>query len=129
MGPGATLQIFDAAQSAPDGESIIKEYTGYSGILDNDLILETSRVGVAFYADNSALPVSGPKITYTILKSNDDGPQNGIQRILLIGGILLGAAYVVLAALAWRRYKAMEARQQQQERDAARYAHSVHCAL
>lgn len=129
MGPGTTLQIFDASQDGVEGWNSkrsdingLREYMGYDGYIAEDLIIEAKMIAIKFSANSSAEPALGPKVEYQILADETGLSNSSIRKIIIAGGIVLLSGYIILALVAWRRYKANETEQRQAERVTARYA-------
>lgn len=125
MGPGTTLQIYDASQSRFSDEAGLREYTGYDGLVSKDIIIEAGMVGITFSADSSAEPSMGPKVEYEVLPEKSGISNSNVVKMILAGGVLLLSGYIILAAVAWRRFKANETQRRQVERSTARYAPPV----
>lgn len=121
MGPGATLQIYDASKTGALNALEIAEFTGY-GAATRDVVIETVAVGITFTANRSAEPALGPEVVYQILPKGSDNSRSTAIGYIVAASVVILLAHVILALLAWKGWKRVENGLQQADRETARSA-------
>lgn len=120
VGPGARLRVADVS-AAGDGDAA-REYSGFSSAIDNSLLLSAREVLLTFEAEAGARAAPGPEVTVQVLEPDTGVSADTVRRIIFAGTFTLIGVYIISAAIAWRRFKVMDGRRQDNERVAARCA-------
>lgn len=123
VGPGARLRISDASAGGDNADAdSSRVYEGFSSATDNSLLLAARQVLVTFEADPAARAAAGPRVTVQALQPEEGMSADTVRRIIFAGTFTLIGVYIVSAIIAWKRYKVLDGRRQDTEREAARRA-------
>lgn len=115
VGPGARLRIADASDA-----DAARDFDGYSSAIDNSLLVDAREVLLTFEADAGARAAPGPEVTAQVLEPETGLSADTVRKIIFAGTFTLIGVYIVSAVIAWRRFKVIDGRRQNNERVAAR---------